>query len=202
MSSFHANRAVEAKSLLAVRDYLVKRGYVAVSTDGGDASKTIQKTLGDILVNDPAGRLFSIEVKAESTERPNLFLEVWSNRNLEDPKSHAGRGSTPGWMYTCGADFLFYHFLNTGKLVICKMFPLKYWAFCSPSLRISEPATRTQPPGRIWDFAETKQTRHEQLNDTHGRLVPIEVLQRELNPPAEVRFLPPISEYASVEFVT
>jgi hypothetical protein len=55
----------------------------------------------------------SVEIKAQ---RGNLFLEVWSNKNLDDRGSHIERGSTPGWLITCRADVLGFHFIDADTI--------------------------------------------------------------------------------------
>lgn len=190
MSAFEDAKSVEAKSLLSLRPFLEETQGRYVLTNKGAASKLIQETLGDILFNDRNGRLWSVEMKAERRWTGNLFLEVWSNRNLVDAENHSGRGSKPGWLLTTGADLLFWHFLDADKLVILNMLALKRWAFMTPSRALSEPNGRgecVQKPGRIWDFEEKVQSVHAQLNDTRGRIVPVAVLEREMKPAPKVR---------------
>lgn len=188
-NAFADAKTVEARSMLALRPFLEDTHGRYVLTNKGNASKVVQELMGDVLFNDRTGRLWSVEMKAEQKDRPNLFLEVWSNRNLEQPENHAGRGSKPGWLLTTGADLLFYHFLASDKLFICSMFALKKWAFVSAGKRMAEPnayGDQTHTVGRIWDFEEKVQKSYEQLNDTRGRCVPIAVLQRELRPAPKV----------------
>lgn len=190
MSAFEDAKSVEAASLLALRPFLEETQGRYVLTNKGAASKLIQETLGDILFNDRKGRLWSVEMKAERRWTGNLFLEVWSNRNLTDAENHSGRGSKAGWLVTTGADLLFWHFIDADKLVICNMLALKQWAFATPGKRLSEPNARgesVQLPGRIWDFEEKAQKAYSQLNDTRGRIVPVSVLEREMQPPPKVR---------------
>jgi hypothetical protein len=75
-------------------------------------------------------------------------------------------------MYHCGADFLFYYFLEDSEgherrqLFIMHFPKLKNWAF--------------QGQSRIHDFPLKPQREYVQLNDTWGRCVPIEVIRREV----------------------
>lgn len=187
MSGIAQSRSVEARSWLLLEPFLqqVSEGRY-VLTNKGRLSKSLQGTVGDLLFNDRDGRLWGVELKAEEEYRGNLFLETWSNRNLNDPQSHADRGSNPGWLMKTRADLLFYHFLDADALFIMNMFMLKRWAFQVVSKNRSEFASRIRSEpltGRIYDFPEREQKKYSQLNDTWGRCVPISVLADELPVP-------------------
>ncbi len=98
----------------------------------------------------------------------NLFLETWSNRNLEDKASHAERGTTPGWLVTTRADVLLFYFLDTDSAVALPVFRLKRWAFGSGE------------HGGVYAWPERRQRAYSQANDTWGRCVPVEVVEREV----------------------
>ncbi len=90
-------------------------------------------------------------------------LEVWSNKNLDSQASHVERGSTPGWLITCRADVVGFHFLDADTALFLPLFRLQQWAF----------GTGDQG-GRIYDFPERRQRRYVQRNDSWGRIVPVE----------------------------
>ncbi len=71
----------------------------------------------------------SVEIKAQRRWTGNLFLEVWSNKNLDDRGSHIERGSTPGWLITCRADVLGFHFIDADTVLFLPLFRLQQWAF-------------------------------------------------------------------------
>lgn len=140
-----------------------------VLTSKGTLARYLQLVVGDALLNDRDGRMWSVEIKIERTHTGNLFLEVWSNKNLKDRESHASRGSTMGWLYHCRADVLMYYFLDSDDLYISNLFKLKQWAFGVDG-----------NPGRIYTFPERQQKQYDQLNDTHGRVVSVDILAREI----------------------
>lgn len=114
----------------------------------------IQLLEGDVLVSRNGGSKY-IEIKAERENRyGNLFIETYSNR---------ARG-TSGWFFKLNADWLWYYFLAPSELYIVSMGKLRDWA-----------------DERLGDFEERRQKRYDQLNDTWGRCVPIEVLKTECN---------------------
>lgn len=119
-------------------------------------------------MNTDANTVWSVEVKVEARWTGSLFLETWSNRNLDDKASHADRGCSPGWLITTKADLLVYYFLDTDDLVTAPLFRLKRWAFGSGE------------QGGVYAWAEKQQRRYTQPNDSWGRLVPAEVLEREV----------------------
>lgn len=168
-----------------------------VVTDKGRLAPYLQSVVGDLIFNDRDGRMWTVELKADGTAHPNLFLETWSNRNLDDlPNRHVG-GRKPGWLLTLNADLLFYHFINQDKLVVANLPALQRWAFCAPSRNMSEPINqrgeRARLQGRLWDFRETEQKSYHQKNDTRGRPVPIATLLAEVKPQPKVMSVRQIS---------
>lgn len=107
-----------------------------------------------------------MEIKIERRFTNNLFLETWSNRNLEDELRHAEFGSNGGWLQKSRADILAYYFLDSDDLIMCGMFRLKQWAY---------------KERKIEQFKEVAQSKYIQLNDTWGRLVPISILERDIS---------------------
>ena len=128
------------------------------------AARTPQRSFGDFFINIDADTVRLLEVKIERHWTGNLFLETWSNLNLEDREAHAEHGSTPGWMVTSRADLLLFYFLDTDDLVTVPLLRLKRWAFGSGT------------EGGIYAWPEKRQGRFEQRNDSWGRCVPVEHL--------------------------
>ncbi len=167
MNSFEAASAVEARGMTILLPYLdaAADGRLVI-TNKGMLSRYLQLIAGDVLINDRNLVLWSIEVKVEAKTTGNLFLETWSNRNLEDKANHASHGSNPGWLIHSRADLLLYYFLDTDDLYIIKLFKLKRWAF-----------GHGEQSGEIYRFPEVSQSKYHQKNDTHGRLVSLSALK-------------------------
>lgn len=185
MNAFASARGVEARSMALLAPFLEEAGNNWVVTEKGTMGRYLQEVAGDLLLNDRRGRLWCVECKAEERYTGNLFVETWSNRNLEDPQSHADRGSNLGWIWKSRADLLFYHFLDADALYVVNLFHLKRWAFRDPSKLRGERVNGRADfmVGRLFDFPERGQSKYNQLNDTHGRLVPISILAAELPAP-------------------
>ncbi len=170
MNAYASASLVEHRGLAVLMPFLTERAYQGrvVSTARGALAKTLQASFGDVLMNTDAETVWSIEIKVEQHWTGNLFLETWSNRNLDDKASHAKRGSNPGWLLSSRADLLLYYFLDTDDLVVVPVFRLKRWAFGSGE------------QGGVYQWPERRQGRYPQQNDTWGRLVPVEVIEREV----------------------
>ena len=110
----------------------------------------------------------SVEIKAQRRWVGKLFLEVWNNKNLDDRGWHIERGSTPGWLITCRAAVLGFHFIDADTVLFLPLFRLQQLVFGIGDA-----------PGRSYDFPERQQRRYVQRNDSWGRVVPIETLARE-----------------------
>jgi len=177
MNGFAKASLVEARGLAILMPYLVERAHEGrvVRTSKGNLSKHLQASFGDVMLNTDEETVHSLEIKVEEENRTgNLFLETWSNRNLDNRDSHSERGSKPGWMISQRADFLLYYFLCSDELFTIPFFRLKRWAFgfeASPGRQID---------GRIYKYDEKPQAKYSQLNDTWGRCVPISVLEKEI----------------------
>lgn len=160
-----AARGVEHRSLDALRPFIQQRAFNGqfVVTNKGPLALELQKSAGDILYNTNADTVYSAEIKAEERNtHGNFFLEVWSNRAR----------FTPGWMFTLKTDLLLYHFVEDDELYAIPFERLRKWAFHDL---------------RIWSFPERKQAKYDQINDTWGRCVQIEVLAKELKLSAPFR---------------
>src|ERR1043166_1316452 len=107
MSGFESARVVEARGLSVLTPFLDERADGRfVLFDKGPLARALQETTGDGVFNVEDGGTFFVEIKCERKWTGNLFLETWSNRNLEDRQSHARRGCNPGWLYKLNADLL------------------------------------------------------------------------------------------------
>jgi hypothetical protein len=184
VSAFDQARDVEARSLVVLEPFLVERHGRYVLTGKGRLARYLQERVGDLLFNDRAGNVWSVELKAEQKSTGNLFLETWSNRNFDDPVSHAEHGCTVGWLLKATADLLLYHFLDCDRLYAFNLLALKRWAFTAESVRKAEDGGKL--PGRVYDFVELVQQKYRQPNRTAGRIVPIRVLERECRPPPKL----------------
>jgi hypothetical protein len=130
-----------------------------VLTNKGNQSRELQKSVGDLLFNDgKTGAVWTVEIKSEYTKRPNLFLETWSNRSR----------FTPGWMFTlANVDLLFYYFIESSDLYIMRFDKLRRWSFGGNGT-----------PGNIYAYEEKQQRKYNQMNDTCGRCVPIDIIRK------------------------
>lgn len=168
MSAFSEASKIERRALEVLMPYLDTHadGRV-VLTNKGVLAKFLQRVVGDAIYNDKQGVMWTVEIKAEEAHTGNLFLETWSNKNLDVRANQAEYGSTTGWMFCCRADLLFYYFLDSDDLYIVNTWKLKRWAF----------GTR-ETQGQIYQFREVWQRKYNQPNDTHGRIVPVDVLNQ------------------------
>lgn len=171
MNAYDSARGVEAQANALIYPLIAEMSDGRfVVTNKGPLAKWLQECVGDVLLMD-GDAVRSVEIKAERKFTRNVFLETFSNKNLEDRVSHAERGTNPGWMFKLKSDVLLYYFLDEDLLLWIDMFHLKRWMFgCS-----SAPGAFNS--GR---FAERVQRTYQQLNDTHGLIVPIRTLYEEL----------------------
>lgn len=170
VNAYASTSLVEHHGLAVLMPFLEERAYRGrvVSTVRGTLAKTLQADFGDVLMNTDADTIWSIEIKVEQHRTGNLFLETWSNRNLDNKASHDERGCNPGWLLSSRADLLLYYFLDTDDLVIAPVFRLKRWAFGSGE------------EGGIYAWPEKRQNRYALANDNWGRCVPAGVIEREV----------------------
>lgn len=183
MNTFERCNLLAVRSQAELLPFLEQRGNRWILTDKGRLGEFLQKTVGDVVLNDQAGRMWTVEMKAEGRFTGNLFLEIWSNFNFRDYGSYVGFGPRPGWLLTMSADILFYHFPNEDRLFTMSLPALQRWAFCHQSANLSEPdarGKRSRLSGRVFDFRQVEQSAHQQKNQTVGAIVPIDVLKREM----------------------
>jgi hypothetical protein len=162
---------VERRGMAVLLPYLETRAWrgQVIQVAKGPLARHFQQRFGDLLIATGPGAVASVEIKVNRRWTGNLFLELWSNKNLDDRASHVERGSTPGWLVTCRADVIGFHFLDVDTVLFLPLFRLQQWAFGVGDR-----------PGRVYDFPERCQRRYAQRNDTWGRIVPVDVLAREV----------------------
>jgi hypothetical protein len=166
MGAFDNARLVEARGMAILGPFLDETadGRLVLLTKG-PLARALQETVGDAIFQATDGRAWSVEIKVEQIHTGNLFLESWSNRNLEDRARHVAVGSNPGWLAKLRSDLLLYYFLDADRLYAFDLFKLKRWAF---------------DEWAITKFPEKQQRSREQMNDTRGWCVPLVVLAREV----------------------
>jgi hypothetical protein len=125
MNAFSEACPVERRGMSALLPYLESRacrGQV-IQVAKGPLAGHFQRHFGDLLIATGPGRVASVEIKVNRRWTGNLFLEFWSNKNLDDRSSHVERGSTPGWLVTCRADVIGFHFLDADTVLFRKRRP-------------------------------------------------------------------------------
>jgi len=164
---------VEARARIVLLPFLKERAKdrQLVLFSKGALARHLQEVVGDLAYNTRSGIYLTVEMKSEESDKfGNLFLESWSNRNLEDRANHDIHGTNPGWMLKLSANLLFYYFIASDELYVIDMFKLKRWAF---GLDINGHR-------RINRFPEKAQGKRTQRNDTWGWCVPIKILQKDV----------------------
>ena len=171
MNAFESASMVETRGMARLLPYIEERSYEGrfVRTCKGPLARFVQEELGDVIVNVNEDKIFAAEIKIEQRHTGNLFLETWSNRNLDSQSEHASRGCNPGWLLKLRADCLLYYFLDTDDLYSIPLFRLKRWAFGSRTMN-----------ARLYDFPELSQGKYNQMNETVGRIVPIHIIRKEV----------------------
>lgn len=171
MSGFARASKVEAEGNAILLPYLneLSDGRLVV-TNKGVLAKWLQECVGDVLMMN-GDEVQAVEIKTEREHTGNLFLETFSNRNLESRASHAERGQNPGWMFKIKSDLLLYYFLDRDWLYTLDVFELKRWFFGSGD-----------KAGAFGSgaYREKRQGRFVQMNDTWGLCVPLRILRDEL----------------------
>jgi hypothetical protein len=153
VSTFSDSNKVERIGLRLLLPRLVENYTVYFHTD-----KARQREFGDLTaypLDKGLVRPFTFEMKAEERHTGNLFIETWSNRSERNP----------GWLYTCRAEYLFYVFTDKGLVYRLAFGSFFHW--------LVGHETGSQHP-RLDRYPELPQRKCVQLNDTWGRLVPVE----------------------------
>jgi len=123
--------------------------------DKGKHVVYLQKNYGDgSFTHD--GNYYIFELKTEEERKwGNFFLEAWSNMSHQ----------TKGWIHYINPDCLYYNFLEEEILYIIPWDELKEWAFDKK---------------QIGKYDLKAQNECDQLNDTWGHCVPIEIITAEV----------------------
>lgn len=178
MNAFDSARTIEAKGMAVLIRFLEERAERFVLVEKGPMARHLQEIAGDAMMNiiPPPGhpdaganRFYSVEIKIEMRPTGNLFLETFSNKNLDDRYRHAAHGTNVGWMHKLRCDLLWYYFLESDELYVFDFYKLKRWFFGGRG-----------EAGAVNRFREVCQSKYSQLNDTHGRIVPLADLHREV----------------------
>jgi len=166
--TFYDCRRIEALGLKMAERFLERHGADYILVEGGQTAKFLQQIAGDIIARMPKNRRFwAIEVKTERENRwGNIFIEWFSNRNLEDRNSHGCRGTSMGWFAELRSDLLWYQFLDSQEIHIFDLFALQRWALWTP------PEDREQRHPRIFQYNLKPEGITNQKNDTWGFCVP------------------------------
>jgi hypothetical protein len=89
---------VEQRGMAVLLPFLESRAWrgQVIRVAKGPLATHFQRSFGDRLIATGPGNVASVEIKSQRRWTGNLFLEVWSNKNLDDRGSHITRqaGST------------------------------------------------------------------------------------------------------------
>lgn len=160
-SAFQGCLDIETQGMNVLLPYARKYGEVLQH-----GSQEAQKSLGDFSIKWTAsGETSDVECKIEQKYTGNLFLETWSNLSR----------FTTGWMFHTQADRIWYYFLDKNQLFVLNVEMLKRWAFGEKPF--NEEDGNWQNGANLYDWPEVR-CKRKQLNDSWGRLVPVEVLTK------------------------
>jgi len=125
--------------------------------------KRQQRHNGDLAVLWKYGRVDYREVKTEIANKyGNTFIETWSNRPDNEPVRRK-----LGWAYDLDirkCRYLYYLFLEDELIYEINWAQFKKWFFLE---------------GNYHKYEEKLQWKNKQLNKTYGRVIPIDVLERQ-----------------------
>ena len=125
MSAYTDACLVEQRGMAVLLPFLETRAWrrQVIRVAKGPLAKHFQRSFGDLLIATGPPNVASVEIEAQRRRTGNLVLvEVWSNKNLDDRGSHIERGSTPGWLITCRADVLGFHFIDADTVLFLPLF--------------------------------------------------------------------------------
>lgn len=158
MNAFKEASRIEEKGINLVTPYLASIAYGGRVVHFGEHSNHSMlvgvQQYGDFAIQVSEKRFLIVELKVEQRHTGNFFIETWSNKHRLNQ----------GWLYKCTADRLFYLFLDRpDKLYSINIRKLQAWLF----------ETQENNQQRLWQFAEKKQGKYDQKNDTWGVLIPV-----------------------------
>jgi hypothetical protein len=164
-------RRIEAIGIKMAERFLERHGAQFVLVHGGQTAKFLQQIAGDIIAKLPrnTNRYWAIEVKTERSKRwGNIFLEWFSNRNLEDRASHGYRGSKMGWFAELRSDLLWYQFIDEQEIHVFDLFALQRWALWT------SPTDKNDRSPALFGYPLKPEGLTDQKNDTWGFCVKLE----------------------------
>jgi hypothetical protein len=171
MNAFETSSLVEARAMAILAPFIAQRAHDGrfVLLDKGPLARALQETVGDVIMTGRDGLVRSVEIKAEEKYTGNLFFEVWSNWNFDDPMSRHTYPPNPGWACKSNADLLLNYFLDNDRLYVVDLMKLQRWAF-------------SEKPGgegeRIDDFPIRLQKKSAQKNRTKGRIISWDIIEK------------------------
>lgn len=188
MNAYDNANSVSARGLAVLVPYLeeVSDGRLVMS-DRGKLAKWLQESAGDAVVQHRDGRMLWVEIKTEERHTGRLFLEEWSNRNLNHRGNHADLGSNPGWLCKLRSDIMLYYFLDADILYSIDLYSLQRWAYgyrTPDGKDVRGNLHRWCEARSDYEFRQVTQAKRAQANDTVGVLVEVDVLCAELRPGA------------------
>jgi hypothetical protein len=156
MNSFERGCKVEKNGMDVLLPFIISRAYQGrvVPLFGNAQNKELQQ-YGDILMNTESDKYITIDLKIENRFTGNFFIETWSNKSRFNQ----------GWVYKCKSDRIFYYFLDKPE-IFYSIFVEKFKAWLFESVG-------NKP--RLFSFIEAKQSKYDQMNDTWGVIIPIDV---------------------------
>ena len=159
-ASWHELCRIGAEGMKRVDPYLRQISYQGrvVWTSKGPLAEFLQRSIGDAIMATGPDTFAAIELKTEKKATSNLFVETWSNKS---------RG-TPGWLWTLNTDLLCYYFLDEDRMYFVEFQKLKRWLLSRSASGCMVGET----------FSEKRIAKRRQLNDTHGRCVPVSAIAR------------------------
>jgi len=147
---------IEAQGQEILLPWLRHRYDNIVVNSGGRLQIELQK-IADMFANKD-DKVVALEIKVEYENlHDNLFLESWSNKSRYNP----------GWLVKSEADLLIYYFLKEDDAFVFGLQKLKKWAFESKLGK-----------WQVANYPEKMQGKYQQLNDTWGWCVPIDVCMK------------------------
>lgn len=150
INSFEKCRQTELKGLAELIPFA---NYYKVQLIPTEGQFYFQKSLGDA-IRIKHGQYKTVEYKIEEKWTGRLYVEEWSNLCTTNSAL-----STPGWLRTCGSDYIWYYFRDKKLLYTTKPNRLK---------KLVEEN----------NFTMLKQTKHKQKNEAWGYVIPVEYFKR------------------------
>jgi hypothetical protein len=159
MGAWQDCRELELASRQHLREHLFAAMAFSgryVHVDKGAMAREFQQTQGDYVFNSDNDTAWRIEHKCEYENiYGNLFIETFSN----------GSAGNPGWFWKLEADYLLYHFIRDGQVLLMRLPELRRWLYSPDPNKNGVPMAHR--------YSHKVQRSHEQKNDTWGYCVRI-----------------------------